>query len=92
MIKKAEQWRGKSGERRKVWRRQVMLGCHNSVQVAVYDYVWEEGDEADDKAPVTREVTTHVSVHTIYLDGECESCCCNMAHRRQARASCIDSS
>ena len=42
-------------------------------QVAVYDYVWEEFEsEADTKEAredEQREVTTHISVHTIYLDG-----------------------
>ncbi|XP_041465232.1 uncharacterized protein LOC121415911 isoform X1 [Lytechinus variegatus] len=60
---KAEQWRGEEGERRKV---------------AVYDYIWEEEDEEDnyDESPQKtkeeegkREITTHVSVHTLHLDG-----------------------
>ena len=52
-MKKAEQWRGEHGERRKV---------------AVYDYVWEE-TETDGGLLPNKEVTTHISVHTIYLDG-----------------------
>ncbi|XP_030829615.1 uncharacterized protein LOC582863 isoform X1 [Strongylocentrotus purpuratus] len=61
---KAEQWRGEEGERRKV---------------AVYDYIWEEEDEEDnleerpgkdsEKQDGKREITTHVSVHTLHLDG-----------------------
>ncbi|CAB3994118.1 partial [Paramuricea clavata] len=60
--RKAEQWRGEEGERRKV---------------AVYDYVWEE-EELDDKLwdknnkrqrKNTREITTHTSIHTLHLDG-----------------------
>ncbi|XP_064652604.1 uncharacterized protein LOC135503146 [Lineus longissimus] len=63
--KRAEQWRGEEGERKKV---------------AVYDYVWEEDemdekiwDENVDEEPPEKEkkqeVTTHVSIHTIHLDG-----------------------
>ena len=33
-----------------------------SPQLAVYDYVWEEEGRP-------REVTTHVSIHTLHLDG-----------------------
>ncbi|XP_072175940.1 uncharacterized protein [Diadema setosum] len=61
---RAEQWRGEEGERRKV---------------AVYDYIWEE-DEGEDvydednagdgeKEKNILEITTHVSLHTIHLDG-----------------------
>ncbi|XP_028404973.1 uncharacterized protein LOC114527499 isoform X2 [Dendronephthya gigantea] len=62
ICRKAEQWRGEEGERRKV---------------AVYDYVWEE-EELDDelwdknnkrRRKNTREVTTHTSIHTLHLDG-----------------------
>jgi len=61
VAKKAEQWRGEEGERRKV---------------AVYDYIWEEEqiDESDmgasdRKKTGHREITSHVSIHTIHLDG-----------------------
>lgn len=47
IIRKAEQWRGPKGERRKT---------------AVHDYVWEE-EQGERKA------TTHVSTHTLNLDG-----------------------
>ena len=58
IVKKAEQWRGEHGERRKV---------------AVYDYVWEE-TEADGNLQPNKEITTHISVHTIYLDGQLSHC------------------
>jgi len=60
---KAEQWRGEEGERRKV---------------AVYDYVWEQEELIDEqwdnpsahgRKTGAREVTTHVSIHTIHQDG-----------------------
>ncbi|ESO86001.1 hypothetical protein LOTGIDRAFT_235599 [Lottia gigantea] len=62
---KAEMWRGEEGERRKV---------------AVYDYIWEEeeveesiwdenGVEKLEKKEGRKEVTTHVSIHTLHLDG-----------------------
>lgn len=65
IVKKSEKWRGEEGERRKV---------------AVYDYIWEEEDIEEsiwDENGVERkeyvqgrmEITTHVSVHTIHLDG-----------------------
>ncbi|XP_068706194.1 uncharacterized protein [Montipora foliosa] len=61
VCKKAEQFRGEEGERRKA---------------AVYDYIWEEEqiDESDmgasdRKKTGHREITTHVSIHTIHLDG-----------------------
>lgn len=47
ITRKAEQWRGPKGERRKI---------------AVYDYVWKEELSA-------HECTTHVSIHTLHLDG-----------------------
>ncbi|XP_035658808.1 uncharacterized protein LOC118404007 isoform X3 [Branchiostoma floridae] len=63
VVKKAEQWRGEEGERRKV---------------AVYDYIWEEeqvedttweeGEREAQKAG-RREITTHLSIHTLHLDG-----------------------
>jgi len=66
IVRKAEQWRGEEGARRKV---------------AVYDYIWEE-DEIDDESlwdeenrpdleerRQRREITTHVSIHTVHLDG-----------------------
>ncbi|KAK3743337.1 hypothetical protein QZH41_013912, partial [Actinostola sp. cb2023] len=59
--KKAEQWRGEEGERRKT---------------AVYDYIWEEEQvdesemyDAKQKKTGHREITTHVSIHTLHLDG-----------------------
>ncbi|XP_056155177.1 uncharacterized protein ofcc1 [Lampris incognitus] len=68
IVKKAEQWRGFNGERRKV---------------AVYDYIWTEEDPLVGSAPhnicppgvgvptqgAEREVYTHVAVHTLYLSG-----------------------
>ncbi|XP_066268973.1 uncharacterized protein [Branchiostoma lanceolatum] len=63
VVKRAEQWRGEEGERRKV---------------AVYDYIWEEeqvedttweeGEREAQKAG-RREITTHLSIHTLHLDG-----------------------
>ncbi|XP_077989963.1 uncharacterized protein LOC144444426 [Glandiceps talaboti] len=64
IIKKAEQWRGEEGERKKT---------------AVYDYIWEEesveeviwdetGEHRQQKKG-KQEITSHVSVHTIHLDG-----------------------
>ncbi|XP_037389692.1 uncharacterized protein ofcc1 [Pygocentrus nattereri] len=59
IVKKAEQWRGFSGERRKV---------------AVYDYIWTEeepaGSEPPGAVPTTAgETSTHVSIYTLYLSG-----------------------
>ncbi|XP_046362564.2 uncharacterized protein LOC124139499 [Haliotis rufescens] len=65
ICRKAEQWRGEEGERRKV---------------AVYDYVWEEedleeniwdesGEEVRVKKENRKEITTHIAIHTIHLDG-----------------------
>ncbi|XP_033640408.1 uncharacterized protein LOC117300735 [Asterias rubens] len=61
ICKKAEQWRGEEGERRKV---------------GVYDYIWEEEDVDEDalegdkqKGKIKSEITTHVSIHTLHLDG-----------------------
>ncbi|KAM4544136.1 uncharacterized protein ofcc1 [Fundulus diaphanus] len=66
IVKKAEQWRGFSGERRKV---------------AVYDYVWTAEDSlssfagpsdepnAEGGSPPERETSTHVVIHTLYLSG-----------------------
>ncbi|KAL3889356.1 hypothetical protein ACJMK2_001700 [Sinanodonta woodiana] len=67
IVNKAEMWRGEEGERRKV---------------AVYDYIWEEEDiddtvwnentveqEEDQKKEGHKEVTTHISIHVIHLDG-----------------------
>ncbi|KAK1173654.1 hypothetical protein AOXY_G3822 [Acipenser oxyrinchus oxyrinchus] len=67
IVKKAEQWRGINGERRKV---------------AVYDYIWTEdpsvGDPSCDPqhrcetsgfADGHKEITTHVSIYTIHLSG-----------------------
>ncbi|XP_078490654.1 uncharacterized protein LOC100184102 [Ciona intestinalis] len=53
IVKKAEQWRGEDGERRKV---------------TVYDYIWSE--EIDPmKGEKVEEVTTHIAIHTLHLDG-----------------------
>ncbi|XP_041361349.1 uncharacterized protein LOC121377431 [Gigantopelta aegis] len=65
ICRKAEQWRGEEGERRKV---------------AIYDYIWEEeeveesiwdenGEEIQHKQQGRKEITTHVSIHTLHLDG-----------------------
>ncbi|XP_074478828.1 uncharacterized protein ofcc1 [Sebastes fasciatus] len=65
VVKKAEQWRGFNGERRKV---------------AVYDYIWTvedllEGSAAPSDLPregaplPERETSTHVAVYTLYLSG-----------------------
>ncbi|RXM31029.1 hypothetical protein EOD39_7346 [Acipenser ruthenus] len=67
IVKKAEQWRGINGERRKV---------------AVYDYIWTQdpsvGDPSCDPqhrcetsgfADDHKEITTHVSIYTIHLSG-----------------------
>lgn len=62
ICKKAEQYRGEEGERRKV---------------AVYDYIWAEEEEEEngydgndqETKPSREEVTTHVSIHTLHLDG-----------------------
>ncbi|XP_035990611.1 uncharacterized protein LOC105927223 [Fundulus heteroclitus] len=66
IVKKAEQWRGFSGERRKV---------------AVYDYIWTAEDSlssfagpsdephAEGGSPPERETSTHVVIHTLYLSG-----------------------
>ena len=64
ICRKAEQWRGEEGERRKI---------------AVYDYIWEEEEMVDDNWDSNavasgnrtglKETTTHVSIHTLHLDG-----------------------
>ncbi|KAK3515697.1 hypothetical protein QTP70_029766 [Hemibagrus guttatus] len=59
IVKKAEQWRGFSGERRKV---------------AVYDYIWTQEVSGGCESPgaVATEVgetSTHVSIYTLYLSG-----------------------
>ncbi|KAK6182267.1 hypothetical protein SNE40_009987 [Patella caerulea] len=65
ICRKAEKWRGEEGERRKI---------------AVYDYIWEEdeieesiwdeqGIERVEKKEGKKEITTHVSIHTLHLDG-----------------------
>ncbi|XP_062841274.1 uncharacterized protein ofcc1 [Trichomycterus rosablanca] len=53
IVKKAEQWRGFNGERRKV---------------AVYDYIWTEETSGGCEPPVG-ETSTHVSIYTLYLSG-----------------------
>ncbi|KAG7488614.1 hypothetical protein MATL_G00036700 [Megalops atlanticus] len=71
IVKKAEQWRGFNGERRKV---------------AVYDYIWTEDPSAGcaisscdpqhstgpSGAAPSREISTHVSVYTLHLNGQRE--------------------
>ncbi|XP_074549949.1 uncharacterized protein ofcc1 isoform X3 [Halichoeres trimaculatus] len=65
IVKKAEQWRGFSGERRKV---------------SVYDYIWTVGDPSAGSAAPNEspgegtpqpegETSTHVAVFTLYLSG-----------------------
>ncbi|KAF3703458.1 hypothetical protein EXN66_Car019146 [Channa argus] len=72
IVKKAEQWRGFNGERRKV---------------AVYDYIWtaddpmprsaaprdepqrECTDPIGNESPSQGETSTHVAVYTLYLSG-----------------------
>ncbi|EDV22569.1 uncharacterized protein TRIADDRAFT_58934 [Trichoplax adhaerens] len=62
ICRKAEKWRGEEGERRKV---------------AVYDYVWEEeqmeenewGEVIESTDKGKRETTTHLSIHSLHLDG-----------------------
>lgn len=54
LVQKAEKWRGATGERRKI---------------LVYDY-WEEFKEGKGQLAHRRgEKTTHVSIHTLHLDG-----------------------
>ncbi|XP_072306697.1 uncharacterized protein ofcc1 [Eucyclogobius newberryi] len=66
IVKKAEQWRGYNGERRKV---------------AVYDHIWTEEEPlvvstvpaesppAEGAPPPTGETSTRVAVHTLFLSG-----------------------
>ncbi|KAM4534489.1 uncharacterized protein ofcc1 [Odontesthes bonariensis] len=66
IVKKAEQWRGFSGERRKV---------------AVYDYIWTAEDPLSGSAGLSdeshregaalpeSETSTHVIIYTLYLSG-----------------------
>ncbi|XP_054622147.1 uncharacterized protein ofcc1 isoform X3 [Dunckerocampus dactyliophorus] len=64
IVKKAEQWRGFNGERRKV---------------AVYDYIWTAEDPLAGSAtaiddprtspPPEGETSTHVAVYTLYVSG-----------------------
>jgi len=63
ICRKAEKWRGQEGEQRKV---------------GVYHYTWEEEDVADEewdmkkskkRRPPRQETITHVSIHTVHLDG-----------------------
>ncbi|XP_056594788.1 uncharacterized protein ofcc1 [Triplophysa dalaica] len=56
IVKKAEQWRGFNGERRKV---------------AVYDYIWtEEEPDARLAQPVKGcETSTHLSIYNLHLNG-----------------------
>ncbi|XP_041670644.1 uncharacterized protein ofcc1 [Cheilinus undulatus] len=65
IVKKAEQWRGFNGERRKV---------------AVYDYIWTVEDSSQGSAPPgdtpregvlqpEGETSTHVAIYTLYLSG-----------------------
>ncbi|XP_033965046.1 uncharacterized protein ofcc1 [Pseudochaenichthys georgianus] len=66
IVKKAEQWRGFNGERRKV---------------TVYDYIWTAEDPLAGSAvpndppregepPPEGETSTHVAVYTLYLSGQ----------------------
>ncbi|XP_050954770.1 uncharacterized protein ofcc1 [Labeo rohita] len=60
IVKKAEQWRGFNGERRKM---------------AVYDYIWTEeepvvGLTSPSGTPITGcETSTHLSIYTLHLSG-----------------------
>ncbi|XP_067424497.1 uncharacterized protein [Emydura macquarii macquarii] len=68
IMKKAEQWRGINGERRKV---------------AVYDYIWKDHaskssvsscdlqrqDEISESQASSAEITVHVSIYTVHLSG-----------------------
>ncbi|XP_051542731.1 uncharacterized protein ofcc1 [Myxocyprinus asiaticus] len=60
IVKKAEQWRGFNGERRKV---------------AVYDYIWTEEEPVPGLAPPAGtsitgcETSTHISIYTLHLSG-----------------------
>ncbi|KAK7123975.1 hypothetical protein R3I93_022166 [Phoxinus phoxinus] len=60
IVKKAEQWRGFNGERRKV---------------AVYDYIWTEEEPVVGLAPPVGmpitgcETSTHLSIYTLHLSG-----------------------
>uniref|UniRef100_A0A671KSM9 Uncharacterized protein n=1 Tax=Sinocyclocheilus anshuiensis TaxID=1608454 RepID=A0A671KSM9_9TELE len=60
IVKKAEQWRGFNGERRKV---------------AVYDYIWTEEEPVVGLAPPSGtpntgcETSTHLSIYTLHLSG-----------------------
>ncbi|CAM2106258.1 unnamed protein product [Caretta caretta] len=68
IMKKAEQWRGINGERRKV---------------AVYDYIWKDNtsksgvsscdlqyqDEISECEAHSGEITVHVSIYTVHLSG-----------------------
>ncbi|KAM3592996.1 uncharacterized protein V6R79_003392 [Siganus canaliculatus] len=62
IVKKAEQWRGFNGERRKV---------------AVYDYIWTVDDPTvtprepprEGAPPTEGETSTHVAIYTLYLSG-----------------------
>ncbi|KAK1806425.1 hypothetical protein P4O66_004942, partial [Electrophorus voltai] len=57
IVKKAEQWRGFNGERRKV---------------AVHDYIWMEEESGASQSPggvatTAGETSTHVSIYTLYV-------------------------
>uniref|UniRef100_A0A8D0H6S1 Uncharacterized protein n=1 Tax=Sphenodon punctatus TaxID=8508 RepID=A0A8D0H6S1_SPHPU len=68
IMKKAEQWRGINGERRKV---------------AVYDYIWDDSArksgvsscdlqhqvEISKSTAISGEITVHVSIYTVHLSG-----------------------
>ncbi|XP_060756075.1 uncharacterized protein ofcc1 isoform X5 [Neoarius graeffei] len=59
IVKKAEQWRGFTGERQKV---------------AVYDYIWTQEESGGCESPgavptVVGETSTHVSIYTLHLSG-----------------------
>ncbi|XP_035382333.1 uncharacterized protein ofcc1 [Electrophorus electricus] len=59
IVKKAEQWRGFNGERRKV---------------AVHDYIWMEEESGASQSPggvatTAGETSTHVSIYTLYVSG-----------------------
>lgn len=72
MCRHAEQWRGEEGERRK-----VAVYDYIWEEEELDEDVWDtaHGGEADSeeraevKEHLRKEVTTHVSVHTLHLDG-----------------------
>eukprot|EP00050_Salpingoeca_kvevrii_P003597 m.228303 g.228303 ORF g.228303 m.228303 type:complete len:90 (+) comp10856_c0_seq14:103-372(+) len=51
-------------------------------QTAVYDYCWEEEVYPDNSpASIDKETTTHISIHTLHLDGTAARRCCASKRR-----------